>query len=88
MVEFNATVTATLTDGEEQQGTFSYGVPFTTESVSGGSGSRNIQVSGARIPPGARYLQLVGVAVNKPNAEPEPGATVYTVLSGTFDQLP
>jgi hypothetical protein len=59
-----------------------------TETVSAGSGDHSIQVSGARIAPGVRYTQLVGVAINKSNAEPKPGATVYTILSGTFDQLP
>jgi hypothetical protein len=44
-----------------------------------------VQVTGARIVPGARYVQLVGATLNKPNAVPQPGTAVYKVLSGSFD---
>jgi hypothetical protein len=87
IVQFSATVTATLTDGEES-GTLSYGVPFTTETASASSGGHTVQVTGVRIVPAARYTQLVGATVNKANAVPKPGTAVYTVLSGSFDRLP
>ncbi len=87
IVQFSATVTATLISGEEE-GTLSYGVPFTTETASASSGGRTVQVTGVRIVPAARYTQLVGATVNKPNAVPKPGTAVYTVLSGSFDRLP
>jgi len=87
IVQFSATVTATLIRGEEE-GTLSYGVPFTTETASATSGGRSVQVTGVRIVPAARYTQLVGATVNKPNAVPKPGTAVYTVLSGSFDRLP
>ena len=35
-----------------------------------------------------RQVQLVDAMVDKPNAVPQPGTAVYTVLSGSFDQLP
>jgi hypothetical protein len=33
-------------------------------------------------------VQIVGTTVNKPDAVPQPGATVYAVLSESFDRLP
>jgi hypothetical protein len=87
IVEFSATVIATVTGGEES-GSLSYSVPFTTETVSTSSGGKSVQVTGARIAPAARYTQLVGATVNKADTEPTPGSVVYTVLSGTFDRLP
>jgi hypothetical protein len=63
-------------------------VPFTTETVSTTSGGQTLEVTGARIVSGARYTQLVGATVDKPGSVIDPGAPVYTVLSGTFDQLP
>jgi hypothetical protein len=41
-----------------------------------------------RLVEGARYGQIVGATTNKDNAFPEPGAAVYTVLSGSFDRVP
>ncbi|MGH2667762.1 MAG: hypothetical protein ACRDH5_01335 [bacterium] len=87
IVEFDATVTATLTSGEES-GTLRYPVPFTTETVSAQSGAHSVSVTGVRIVPAVRYTQLVGATVNKPDAVPKPGTAVYTVLSGSFDRLP
>ena len=87
IVEFSAAVTATLIEGEDE-GTLTYAVPFTTETATASSGGQNVSVTGVRIVPGARYTQLVGATVNKPNAVPQPGTAVYTVLSGSFDQLP
>ncbi len=87
LVEFNATLTATLTQGEEA-GTLRYAVPFTTETASASSGGYSVQVTGVRIVPAVRYTQLVGATVNKPVAMPKPGTAVYTVHSASFDQLP
>lgn len=45
-------------------------------------------MTGARVGEGAWYTQIVGAATNRATAFPEPGAAVYTVLSGSFDQMP
>ena len=87
ILQFSATVTATLLGGESD-GSLTYSVPFSTESVSAGSGANSVEVSGVRIVPGARYTQLVGATVNKSDEMSARGVPVYTVLSGTFDQLP
>jgi hypothetical protein len=87
IVEFNASVTATLIEGKDES-TLTYAVPFTTEIATATSGAKSVEVTGARVVPGARYTQVVGATVNKANADPKPGAAVYTVLSGSFDQLP
>jgi len=87
IVEFNATVTATLIEGKDES-TLAYSVPFTTEVAAASSDGKSVHVTGARIVPGVRYTQVVGATVNKANAVPEPGTAVYTVLSGSFDQLP
>jgi len=89
IVEFSATVIATVTGGDESQsGSLTYSVPFTTETVSTSSKGKSVEVTGARIAPGVRYTQLVGATANKADTEPTPGSVVYTVLSGTFDRLP
>jgi hypothetical protein len=88
-IEFNAAVAATL-DAPEGSGTYKYPISFTTEAAT----ARNVQrtkafsVSGMRLVDGAQYVQIVGATTNKENAFPEPGAAVYTVLSGTFDLVP
>jgi len=88
-LEFSASVRATLL-APEGGGTLTYSVPFTTESLVSRSleGDTEIPVRGARLVRGARYVQIVGATANKANARPEPGAAVYTVLSGTFDWIP
>jgi hypothetical protein len=86
-VQFSASVTVTLSNGVET-GSNTYGIPFTTETVAVSSGGQTLSVTGVRIVPAARYVQLVGATVNKPDAVPQPGTAVYTVLSGSFDQLP
>jgi hypothetical protein len=88
-VEFAASIRATLL-APEGGGTLSYSMPFTTESLVARSleGDVEIAARGARLVKAARYVQLVGVAANRANARPEPGAAVYTVLSGSFDRLP
>jgi hypothetical protein len=87
IVQFGATVNVTITNGEES-GTASYAIPFTTETASASKGGHTVEVTGMRIVPGARYTQLVGATGNRADAFPNPGTAVYTVLSGSFDQLP
>jgi hypothetical protein len=88
-ITFSAAVAATL-EAPEGSGTYKYPMSFTTEAAT----ARNVQrtkslsVSGMRLVDGARYVQIVGATTNKENAFPEPGAAVYTVLSGTFDLVP
>ena len=87
-MEFSATVAVTL-DGRGATGqTFTYSLPFTTESVSATSETGSVSRSGMRLVDGAWYVNLVAATVNKTNAYPEPGAAVYAVLSGQFDQVP
>ena len=88
-IEFDAVIRASVTrpDGT---GSFDYAVPFTTETAQSTSadGSLTLSRSGMRLVEGAWYAQIVGATVNKTNAFPEPGTAVYTVLSGSFDQVP
>jgi hypothetical protein len=88
-IEFHANVSATL-NGPSGSGSFSYGIPFSTESASAvnATGTEAVQVAGLRAVEGVWYVQLVGATVNRTNAFPKPGTAVYTVLSGMFDQLP
>lgn len=89
ILEFQGAVAATL-GGGAGAGTFTYSMPFTTETVSATNalGTHTVQVTGLRLVDGVWYAQLVGATVNRNNAFPKPGAAVYTVLSGQFDQLP
>jgi len=41
-----------------------------------------------RLVDGVWYAQIVGATTNEENAYPPPGTAVYTVLSGSFDQVP
>jgi hypothetical protein len=88
-IEFTAAVTVTLT-GPSESGTFTYTIPFSTESAAATdlSGQHTVSRTGARLVEGVWYVQLVGATTNKENAFPEPGAAVYTVLSGQFDTIP
>lgn len=88
-IAFNATVRATLTT-TAGTGSYDYTMPFST---SGGSttsldGSETLTRTGIHVVDGAWYGQIVGRTTNKENAFPEPGAAVYTVLSGSFDTIP
>lgn len=89
MLSFTATVSATV-DSPGVKGTYNYTMPFTTESAAASDleGTAALSVTGMRLVDGAWYGQLVGATTNKANAFPEPGAAVYTVLSGSFDQVP
>jgi hypothetical protein len=73
-----------------ESGSYNYAIPFTTDGASAAdrTGSETLQVSGMRVVEGAWYAQIVGATTNKENAFPNPGAAVYTVLSGSFDQVP
>ena len=59
-----------------------------TASASNAQRTDSVAVTGMRLVDGVCYAQIVGATTNKENAYPEPGAAVYTVLSGTFDQVP
>ena len=88
-IDFTATVRATL-DSDRAKGSFEYTIPFTTEVTRSTSadGAQTLGVAGMRIVDGAWYGQIVGATTNRRQAFPEPGAAVYTVLSGSFDRLP
>jgi hypothetical protein len=89
-LSFGAVVRATLETGGGNDGSYDYAVPFTTETTAASnvSGTRTLSVSGMRLVEGVWYGQIVGSTTNKENAFPEPGAAVYTVLSGSFDHVP
>lgn len=89
-IAFNAEVKATLLDAEGAGGTYSYSMPFTTESTEATNlaGTMTIEITGMRLVEGAWYVQLVGATVNQANAFPKPGTAVCRVLSGQFDQMP
>jgi hypothetical protein len=76
-------VRATLDRGGDS-GSFDYAIPFTTEGAAATNRPRTetLEVSGMRLVEGAWYGQIVGATTNKDDAFPEPGAAVYTVLSG------
>jgi hypothetical protein len=86
---FTATVAATLRS-PQASGTYQYTIPFTTEATSAhdAKGTQTLSVTGMRLVEGVWYGQIVGSTTNKENAFPEPGAAVYTVLSGSFDRVP
>lgn len=88
-IDFNARIRATIT-GTNSNGSFEYYMPFTTEIATATDLPKTVQLSieGLRLVEGTWYLQLVGATTNKEHAFPEPGAAVYTLLSGTFDQIP
>jgi hypothetical protein len=88
-LDFTATVRATLDSGNGG-GSFDYAFPFTTESTvaRNAADTHQLVVSGMRLVEGVWYGQIVGATTNEDAAYPEPGAAVYTVLSGTFDSVP
>lgn len=88
-IEFIAKVRATITGGADD-GSYEYTLPFTTEVATATDLPRTVQltIEGLRMIEGVWYLQLVGATTNKEHAFPQPGTAVYTVLSGTFDQIP
>ena len=81
-VFLEATVRAKANDGHA----VSYPVRFTTESATSIARSgESVVVSGMRVVPNARYVQLVGATANSGNDGSRP---IHVVLSGTFDRLP
>lgn len=70
--------------------TADYAVRLTTERASAADRllGRQVDIDGARIAPGSRYIQLVTATTNRSDAMLGAGAAVKSVLSGTFDQLP
>ena len=90
IIQFSANVTATLDSPSVESGTFTYGMPFTTETASATDvlGQITVERTGVRLIEGVWYAQIVGATTNRENAFPAPGTAVYSVLSGRFDQLP
>ena len=88
-ISFYATVVADL-ETPNVTGAFNYSMTFTTEAVAAqnSTGTETVARTGLRLIDGVWYGQLVAATTNKDNAFPEPGAAVYTVLSGAFDQIP
>lgn len=68
----------------------SYTMPLTTETTAASNmaGTETLSVYGLRLVDGAWYGQIVGATTNRADAIPQPGVAVYTVLSGSFDQVP
>jgi hypothetical protein len=81
---------AAILDAPEGSGSYTYSVPFTTETVAASNFQHtdSVAVTGMRLVNGVWYAQIVGATTNQENAYPAPGAAVYTVLSGSFDQVP
>jgi hypothetical protein len=50
--------------------------------------THSVAVSGMRLVDRAGYAQIVGATTDEEDAYPAPGATVYTVLSGSFNRVP
>lgn len=88
VIEFTGMISATLSG--ENGAEFVYPISFTTETASATDilGQVDVEVTGLRLVEGVWYAQLVGATTNHENAFPKPGAAVYSVLSGQFDQLP
>jgi len=90
IIQFSANVTATLQGQNGETGTYTYAMPFTTETAVASDilGQTTVERTGVRLVDGVWYVQIVAATTNKENAFPAPGTAVYSVLSGQFDQLP
>jgi hypothetical protein len=88
-IDFEASVQASL-EAPDGGGTTNYALRFTTQTASAtnAAGTQTVHLTGIPVVQGPNYVQLVAGATNRPDAYPGPGAAVYGVLSGTFDQLP
>jgi hypothetical protein len=87
MIDLDAFLLVTL-DHPDAPGSKSLPIRFTTETAQAKSleGDRVIDVAGTRV--AGSGVQLVGTATNEADDYPKPGAPVYVILSGAFDQLP
>ena len=90
IIQFSASVTASRQGQTGQTGSYTYSMPFTTETAVASDILRQTTVerTGVRLIDGIWYVQLVAATTNKGDAVPAPGTAVYSVLSGRFDQLP
>ena len=88
-ITFTATVRASL-QSPDSSGGYEYVMPFSTDGAAASdiTGTQVLSVDGLRLVEGLWYGQIVGATTNKANAFPEPGSAVYSVLSGSFDQVP
>jgi len=86
-MDIDAYVVVTL-DHPESPGVKKLPIHLTTEGALAKSlsGDQVIDIAGGRI--SGRGVQLVGTATNAEDDYPKPGAAVYVMLSGVFDQLP
>ncbi len=89
IMELVAEVVVTLLH-PEQGGSKKIRLLLTTESAEGWNlgGTDKVSLTGMRMSPIARAIQLVGATTNAANDFPEPGAAVKVVLSGAFDKFP
>lgn len=89
-IQFTASVTATMKQGDAHSGAYTYQMPFTTETATATDilGQVSVERTGVRLVDGVWYAQIVAATTNRENAVPAPGAAVYSVLSGSFDDLP
>lgn len=89
VVEMKAIVNVTFVHPEGNSMT-TIPIRFTTEAVEGRnlSSTTSVSVSGTRLNPSTRAVELVGTSTTSETGSPVPDAAVYVVLSGVFDQLP
>jgi hypothetical protein len=88
-MSFDARIRVQL-DHPTEPGMQEVSIRFTTEASSARSldGARSIAVSGMRLHPNARAVQLVGTRSGQASDYPVAGAPISAVLSGVFDSLP
>lgn len=88
-MSFDARIRVQL-DHPTEPGMQEVSIRFTTEASSARSldGARSIAVSGMRLQPSARAVQLVGTRSGQATDYPVPGAPISAVLSGVFESLP
>jgi len=90
IIQFTANVSASMEGQNGSTGSYTYSMPFTTETAAATDilGLTTVERTGVRLVDGVWYVQIVAATTNKENAFPAPGTAVYSVLSGQFDQLP
>lgn len=89
VVEMRAIVNVTLVHPEGNS-VRTIPIRFTTETAEGqnSSATTSVSVSGTRLNPSTRAVELVGTSMTSETGYPIPDAAVYVILSGVFDQLP